>query len=520
MVSRSVRLVLALLLLAVALTACQPPTAPPPEPAASPTEPAATTPEPAASPTEPATATPEQEAVAEPDTAPVLIVSDRSFTLAELQALDQVTTDDGSQGVGLLALLEAAGLDSEVVILTASDGYSANVPVADVDEAAALVYTEDGKLNAVIPTLPRNASVKDVIEIRVAEPIAEVEPKTVPEVAPLAEPLEIVDAAGRSITLTELPQRIMVVGRGPHMSLHILYMFDEGRQRLVGAESRAATPSDFLPVVDPAFSEIPTLAANPNVEQIAAMAPDLVIMKSVTEDATASGLAVLGIPVLYVDLETMDAFFEDLANIGAVLGNQARADEIAAFYRSRLESIDATLAEVKDADKPSVLLVSYSERGGEIAVQVPAAAWMQTAQIQRAGGDPIWLSAAAPTDGWTITNIEQIAQWNADKIFVVVHFRLDPQEIIDQLKADANWSALKAVQSGQLYAFPQDIFGWDQPEPRWILGVQWLATRIHPDLFADVDMDAEVRAWFGDLYGMDAAAIEQDIIPRVVMDVQ
>jgi hypothetical protein len=166
MVSRSVRLVLALLLIAVALAACQPPTAPPPEPAASPTEPAAATPVPAASPIEPATATPKQQAVAEPDTTPVVIVSDRPFTLAELQALDQVTTDDGDQGVGLLALLKAAGVDSEVVILAASDGYSANVPVADVDEAAALVYTKDGKLNAVIPTLPRSESVKDVIEIR------------------------------------------------------------------------------------------------------------------------------------------------------------------------------------------------------------------------------------------------------------------------------------------------------------------------------------------------------------------
>jgi iron complex transport system substrate-binding protein len=341
-----------------------------------------------------------------------------------------------------------------------------------------------------------------------------------PEQEAVAEPLELVNTAGRSIILTELPQRIMVVGHGPHMSLHILYMFDEGRQRLVGAESRGATPSDFLSIVDPAFGEIPTLAANPNVEQIAAMAPDLVIMKGITEDATASGLAVLGIPVLYLDLETMDTFFEELANIGAVLGNQARADEIAAFYRSRLEAIDGALAEVEDADKPSVLLVSYSERGGEIAVQVPAAAWMQTAQIQRAGGDPVWLSAAAPTDGWTITNIEQIAQWNADKIFVVVHHSLNPQDTIDQLKADANWSALKAVQNGQLYAFPQDIFGWDQPEPRWILGVQWLATRLHPGLFADVDMEAEVRTWFGELYGMEAAAIEQDIMPRVVMDVQ
>jgi iron complex transport system substrate-binding protein len=477
---------------------------------------------------QPATTTPTPAtSLADATDSPAITVLGVPYTLAQLQALEQVTATAGDRtatGVGLLALLDAA-TDTlpETIVLVASDGYSANVAVAELDASAVLGYTEDGKLDTLIPTVAKSSWVRDVVEITAPEePSAAAEPDA--KLVALDEPLELTDAAGRTLTLTALPHRIIVVGSGAHMSLHMLYMFDEGRQRLIATESRAATASDFLPLVDPAFSDVPTLAANPNVEQIAAMAPDLVIIKGIVENATATGLAQVGIPVLYVDLETMDAFFRDLANIGAVLGNPARAEEIATFYRSRLDKVDAALAGVQY--RPASLLVSYSERGGEVAVKVPAAAWMQTAEVVRAGGEAVWLDAAAPTDGWTVTNFEQIAQWNPEKLFVIVDNNLEPRAVIDALKADANWAALQAVQNDELYAFPRDIFGWDQPEPRWILGVQWLATRLHPTIFArdavggfGIDIDAEVRAWFRELYGMDDARYEADILPVLEMNV-
>ncbi|MGI5916197.1 MAG: ABC transporter substrate-binding protein [Anaerolineae bacterium] len=528
MITRPIRLLpIILVLLLVAVTACQ--TAAPAETPTEPTaEPAVTEPTEVPVSEEP-TSVPEAEAETETEAEaePVLVVLGQPFTQAELEALEQVTATEGDRtasGVSLLAVLEAAGVDATDIALVASDGYAANVTVADLTEDAVLGYSDTGTLDALLPGLPKNTWVRDVVEIREGKPVEPAEPEdeaSAGEVIPLDEPLELIDAAGRTVVLEALPQRILVVGRGPHMSLHVLYMFEEGRERLVGSESRAATPSNFLPVVDPAFNDIAILDANPNVEQIVAMSPDLVIMKGVIEDSIATALSEVDIPVLYVDLETVDAFFNDLANIGTVLGNPDRAAEIADYYRTRLDRLDAELADLAEEDKPNVLLVSYSDRGSEIAVQVPAAGWMQTISVERAGGHPVWLDAAAPTDGWTVTNFEQIAAWDPEMIFVVVSHNMEPQEIIDQLKADANyWSTLTAVQNGTFYGYPRDIFGWDQPEPRWILGMQWLSTKIHPELFSDTDMDAEVRSYFGELYGMDEAAIEEHIYPVLLMDVE
>ncbi len=333
-------------------------------------------------------------------------------------------------------------------------------------------------------------------------------------------PIRLTDAAGRAVELPGIPRRVVVVGRGPFMVLHLLYAFPEGRQRLVGVERKGTTVSDFLPLIDPSFNSKAVLDANPNVEQIAALKPDLVIMKGTTNDRYGESLASGGIPTLYLALETPAQFSKDVANLGVVLGNPKRAQELLAFYQKRLDRLRRGIAGIRQEQKPRVLLLEYSDRGGKRAVQVPARSYMQTIQVEAAGGNPVWLQAAKGSDGYTVVNFEQVAQWDPDKIFLVIWYTLDPEKVLRDIKSDPQWSALKAVARGQIYAFPTDIFGWDTPEMRWILGMNWLATRIHPERFRDIDMNAELMAFFANVFGMNKAAIETMILPKVKMDVR
>ncbi len=89
----------------------------------------------------------------------------------------------------------------------------------------------------------------------------------------------------------------------------------------------------------------------------------------------------------------------------------------------------------------------------------------------------------------------------------------DPLQVLEKLQADPNWQALRAVKDGKLYAFPGDLYLWDQPDPRWILGLTWLAGKLHPDRFPGLDMTAEAKTFYQTLYGLDADFVEQNIIP-------
>lgn len=337
--------------------------------------------------------------------------------------------------------------------------------------------------------------------------------------AKAASALRVTDAAGRTVELARPPQRIVVVGHGPYMGLDLLYMFPGASRRLVGMEKKGSAASDFVPLLDPTFAE-KTVLQNPGPEQIATLRPDLVLAKSAVLEATGIALGEIHVPVVYLGLETPGQFYQDVANVGVLLGQPDRAREITAYYQERVARIRAGWQGVRATDRPRVLLVEYAERGGAAAVRVPAKPRMQTQEVETAGGRPVWLDSAAPGSGWTVANLEQIARWDPDQIILVVWYTLDPAKVLATLKADPQWRGLRAVRNGALRAFPSDVYGWDTPDPRWLLGMTWLAKTLHPERFKSLDVAAEVRDFYRTLYGMDESAITRDIMSRVRLDVR
>lgn len=326
-------------------------------------------------------------------------------------------------------------------------------------------------------------------------------------------PVRFMDAAGREISLQAPASRVVVIGTGPFMVLHLLYMFPEAIPRIVGMEERAKL-SAFIRLVDPGFSSKTILKANPGPEQIASLRPDVVLMKGSVVSQTCTSLERLGIRVAYIGMENPEQFFADLDNIGLMLGNTPRAEEIKAYYRSRIDLVDTRLRGIPERDKPRLLVIGFTERGGTHAIQVPAASWMQTLQAWRSGTIPVWVNSVTRTsDSWNVVNFEQIAVWNPDIVSVIVPHSLKPTELMDRLAWDPQWRLLKAVRTGRLHPFPSDLYGWDTPEPRWILGLLWTAKTAHPERFVDIDMKDEVVTYFEKLYGMEASLIEERILP-------
>lgn len=327
--------------------------------------------------------------------------------------------------------------------------------------------------------------------------------------SPTPSALTVTDALGREVTLAAPPQRIVVAGKATIMIVDALYLFPEGPQRLA-AVGTTAQGGDFLPIVDPNAAAKATLGAEAGPEQIAAAGPDLVILKSYLREKLGAPVEALGIPVFYVSLETPEQYFTELRALGRILGNPARAEEVVAFYRERTERVQKRVADIPDDGKPRVLVLQHSAKGGETAYAVPPAAWMQTLLVQMAGGRPVWLDVQG--SGWTVVTLEQMAAWDPDQVYVVDYFG-DPVQAVEGLRADPVARNLRAVQAGQVFAFPKDTYSWDQPDTRWILGLQWLASRIHPDRFADLDILQEFTTFYRTLYRLDDSAIEGQLRP-------
>jgi iron complex transport system substrate-binding protein len=339
---------------------------------------------------------------------------------------------------------------------------------------------------------------------------------TNPAVRASSAPLMVTDALGRKVLFESVPQRIAVVGKALFMVTSAAYLFPEASSRVVALGSTGQTRPDFVSVIDPAYAHKTILDGQAGPEQIAATRPDLVLLKSSNADTLGQPLQTLGIKVVYVDLETPEQYTRDLAILGQVFQDSARAQQLIAFYQQKTQSVTAALAGLRDDQKPRVLIINYTDKNGTVAFTVPPLGWIQTTEVQLAGGQPVWKGAQLGK-GWTTVTLEQIAAWDPDQVYVVA-YGSDTRSVVSKLKADPQWAALRAVKQGQIHGFPADFYSWDQPDTRWILGLTWLATKIHPDYFPGLDMKREIADFFRTLYGMDDAAYERDIVPKLTGD--
>ncbi len=319
----------------------------------------------------------------------------------------------------------------------------------------------------------------------------------------------ITDALGRELDFEQPPQRVAIAGRASSLLANALYLFPEASQRIVGIEDRTQSASPILPVLDPNSSDKIFFEKNAGPEQIAPAQPDVVILKSYMAESLGEPLEILGITVVYLDLETPEQFFRDIETLGKLFGNPERALEVQSYYQQLLDSIQQRTDGITEAQKPSVLIIQYSDKGGDVAFKVPPASWLQTTMVELVGGTPIW-TEASETGGWAIVNFEQIAAWDPEQIYVI-YYPGDASPITEHLKSDPKWQAIQAVQQDQLFAFPGDFLSWDQPDTRWILGLSWLFTKVQPELADGIDITQEINQFYEQLYRLDQETIQNEV---------
>jgi iron complex transport system substrate-binding protein len=351
-----------------------------------------------------------------------------------------------------------------------------------------------------------------------AQPAATVAPTVAPTSAPeqaaaTAGPIVITDALGRTVTFDKSPERIVLAGKALFMVADAIYAFPEASNRIAAMGSTSQSNGDFVSMIDEnAAAKITLTGDSIGPEQIAAANPDCVILKSSNAEKLGTPLEALGVKVVYVDFETPEQYTRDFTNLGLLFQNEARAQEINQYYSDKVNAITSVTSALTDDQKPTVLVVYYKNKDNAVSFNVPPMSWIQTTEVIDAGGTPVWQDDAELGTGWTTVTVEQIAAWNPQYIFVISYF--DPVgDVVSSLKADTQWSELQAVKDSKLFGFAGDVFSWDQSDPRWVLGLTWLATKIHPDLFSSVDITSEAATFYETLYGMDNEAFTSKIVP-------
>lgn len=326
----------------------------------------------------------------------------------------------------------------------------------------------------------------------------------------------VTDALGRRVAFEHAPRRIVLAGKGLFMVADAVYLFPEASSRVVALGQTAQNGRDFISVIDPDYAAKTILEGGAGVEEIAAARPDVVLLKTSNADSLGRPLEALGVQVVYVEFETPEQYLRDLGVLGQLFGDEARAQQLVTFFRDRTDRVTTALAGLGDAERPTVLLLYYTDKNGTVAFNVPPLGYIQSTEARLAGGRLAW-EGVQPGPGWTTVTLEQINAWNPDQIYVISYLG-NVKDVVSRLTGDPLWQALRAVRQGRIYGFPGDFYSWDQPDPRWVLGLTWLAGKVHPERFGDLDLNREIRSFYRELYGLDDAAYQADIAPLLTGD--
>lgn len=296
----------------------------------------------------------------------------------------------------------------------------------------------------------------------------------------------VTDQAGREVTIKSPVEKIV---SGYYISTSTCIALNL-TDKLVGIEAKA----DSRPIYAMAASQLLALpnvgtAKEFNMEGCIALEPDLVILPKQLKDS-ADIMAELGIPVILVSPESHSDLVNMIALIGQATGAGDNAAKLISYYENELEAVAVLTKDI--VKRPTVYM------GGNSAYLMTAPKDMyQASLIDAAGG----INAAADVDGdkWTEVSYEHLVAMNPDVIII-------PSEAAyarDDVLGDPQLAGITAVIENHVYQMPKGFEAWDSPVPSCTLGIRWMLSALHEDVYPIEQLQSNAVSFYKEFYGTE-----------------
>jgi iron complex transport system substrate-binding protein len=275
---------------------------------------------------------------------------------------------------------------------------------------------------------------------------------------------------------------------------------------LLGAEDRIVVRADvqadnfpWAREVFPRIAELPVLDnvhSSVNTELLKKYRPDLVFTFSRPNELRR--LEALDICAVWGRTAlTLNGTKDQLRVCAEALGGTEaaeRAERYAEYFDEKLAGVRRVTDAIPPEARPRVyyagvdLLTTYGRYSdaGEL--------------ISAAGG----LSVTTDIEGGNHVQIdfEQLAARDPEFIFIdhgAMNERATVEEIMEGAYGTARYQAVSAVRNRQLYLVPSGVYYWDMGLQK-ILLLMYMAKTLHPEAFADLDLEAEVAAFYTEFF--------------------
>lgn len=327
--------------------------------------------------------------------------------------------------------------------------------------------------------------------------------------------IEIEDVLGRKVQLDKPMDKVIIQGSGsggPFMTMMYLDK-DNFYKKIAGMDDGIRKDRndlykrlvDKIPELED-IKRVSNFADNDfSVEELLSIDADGIIAP-VSYKAQIDAIEdKLDIPVLYVDYHNQDYddHIKSTEIIAKATGLDKNLDKLNGFYKEKINTMKEKLKDVKD--KPNV----YLEHGyeGEHAYGNSYGNNMMWGKIindcggYNLTGDVLGEKEATPvSEEFVLSNDPDLifltgAEWIEKPESMKMGFGISPEDVnkkIEKYKTRNGWDNLKAMKDKNVYAIGQNL-ARDMSD---FYAYESLAKTFHPDLFDDVDPEADMKDFY------------------------
>lgn len=325
--------------------------------------------------------------------------------------------------------------------------------------------------------------------------------------------IEVTDALGRKVKVTSPVQRVAL---NFNFEEFTAVAGKDNWAKVVGI-SRAPWES-WRPVIFSRYAAvIPNLQTMPDIghsddgtfsaEKVIALKPDVLFIAEWTYKALQTArdqIEAAGIPIVVIDYnaQLLERHMASTRAIGKVMGTEARGDELALLYEREYNGVMARIAKAGGATHKKVYVELGQAGADTVGNSYSGTMWGKLLTS---------MGAVNVADGklpgpWGPVNAEAVIADNPDLIFIAgsswvnkpkavkTGYEATPEitrKTLEPYAQRAGWANLKAVKTGEVHAIEHGLCRTLVD----FVAMQYIAKRLYPDAFKDVDPAAALKAY-------------------------
>jgi len=321
---------------------------------------------------------------------------------------------------------------------------------------------------------------------------------------------EITDMAGRKVSMPDKVERVF--GSAPPLNVLLHAVAPEtmiGLSFPVTDEAKPFFPPRLqgLPVVGGIFG----MGQQMNAETVLGMKPDIALAwKSpfIDQGKIESAFAKIGVPLVFIQLDTLSDWPAALRFTGQLLGHQKSAEAQARYIEQTLNKVAKVVAAVPEAKRPRVY---YAEGPDGLATDCHRS--FHTEAIELAGGYNVYRCEPKDHMGMERVSLEQVLAFAPDVIVT------QEKAWAAGVRNDPRWQVIPAVKAGRIHVVPRWPHNWvDRPPSMMrVLGVQWLANLFYPKAYP-LDLRRETREFYQLFLGVNLTDAQLDSLLKPALN--